>query len=177
MRYYTILFSLFIIISGLQSCEKDHLVVGGMAPKYIRSDDFTKIYSTDTMPFIELGNIVKYGNYLLINDKFRGIHVIDNSDPSNPKKVLFWNIPGNTEFTVDGTTLYADNSVHLLIIDISDINQIKVISYIKDYYLNSEPDEPRPPNFRGYFECVDQSKGVHVGWEFKELTDPLCEAY
>lgn len=115
------------------ACEKEDVIVEGMSPVYISSTDFTRVYRTDTLPFNDLGNIVLAGKFLFINEKYEGIHVIDNSDPFKPRKVHFWKIPGNLEFIINGKTLYADNSVHLLVIDITDFNNIKVVNFIKTF--------------------------------------------
>lgn len=174
-RIATILY--FVISFFLFSCEEEEVIVEGLAPVYLSAEDFTKVYSTDTMPFNNLGNIVISGNYIFINEKNQGIHVINNIDPNHPYKAYFWKIPGNREFLIKGNILYADNSVHLLVIDISDFGNIKVLSYMEDLYIDSPDYEPRPPDYFGMFECVDRNKGIHVGWEKKMLTNPLCEAY
>ncbi len=170
-----------IPIFCLFSCgnrEEDELVVMGMAPIYLAADDFSQIRSEPPREFGELGTIVNVGDYIFINELRKGIHVIDNSNPDDPKKVKFWNIPGNTLFTIDGNLLYADNSVNLLIIDIREPNNIKVVSYLSDVYIKDQPLSPRPPSiYKGYFECVDKHKGIHIDWEIKELINPRCKAY
>ncbi len=173
------LFSIFVF--SLLSCgnrEKEDVIVMGMSPIYLDANDFSQIKSEPPREFGELGTIVNVGNYIFINELRKGIHVLDNSKPKNPNKVKFWNIPGNTLFSIDGNLLYADNSINLLIIDISNINDIKVVSYISDVYLGNQPLSPRPPNsYKGYFECIDKHKGIHIDWETKELINPRCEAY
>lgn len=166
-----------ISVFSFIACEKEDVIVEGMSPVYISSTDFTRVYRTDTLPFNDLGNIVLAGKFLFINEKYEGIHVIDNSDPFKPRKVHFWKIPGNLEFIINGKTLYADNSVHLLVIDITDFNNIKVVNFIKDLYINSPLKEPRPVGYKGMFSCVDKKNGIHIGWEKKLLVNPLCEAY
>jgi hypothetical protein len=66
------------------------------------------------------GKLYVLGNYLFINEIREGIHVIDNADPKNPKKVAFWAIGGNVDMAIRGNTLYADQYMDLLTIDISD---------------------------------------------------------
>ncbi len=73
------------------------------------------------------GKMYYIGNYLLINELHEGIHVIDNSDPSNPKQVAFWVIPGNVDMAVRDHYLYADQYVDLLSIDISDIQNPQLV--------------------------------------------------
>ncbi len=66
------------------------------------------------------GKIYFYQNYILLNEKLEGIHVIDNSDPANPIKISFIGIPGNVDMAVKNNVLYADNFIDLLAIDISE---------------------------------------------------------
>jgi hypothetical protein len=168
---------LVFCVFSIVSCEEEDVIVEGMAPVYVSSTDFSMVYSTDTIPFRDLGNIVLSGKYLFINERYEGIHVIDNSDPFKPVKAHFWKIPGNLEFIINGKTLYADNSVHLLVIDITDFSNIKVVNFIKDLYIESPLREPRPVGYKGMFQCVDKKNGIHIGWEKKLLINPLCEAY
>ncbi len=165
-----------VFVAGFTSCRKrEEIRVEGMAPIYVDPLDKSLIYREDPREFENLGIIVKVGKYLFINERLKGIHVLDNSDPKNPVRKHFWRIPGNTRFTIDGDVLYADNSVHLLTIDISDYSRIRVVHINEDIY---EPDEIFRPElgYRGPFECVDLTKGAFVGWEKRELVNPKCEA-
>lgn len=67
------------------------------------------------------GKIYALGQFLFINEKQEGIHVVDNSDPSNPQKIAFWSIPGNVDMAIRNQRLYADQYIDLLTIDISDL--------------------------------------------------------
>jgi len=73
------------------------------------------------------GKIYFYDNYIFLNEKYEGIHIIDNADPSNPSLVGFYNIPGNIDMAIKGNQLYADNYADLLTIDISDVNQPQIV--------------------------------------------------
>ena len=115
---------------------------------------------------------------MFINEVNRGIHVVDIEVPSNPVTVLFWNIPGNSTFTIEDNTLYADNSRHLIVIDISDFTNIKYVQHVADFYLENDPVIRRPPeDYNGPFECVNPREGILIDWVMEELTNPLCEAY
>lgn len=66
------------------------------------------------------GKIYIRGRYLFINEVNKGIHVIDNTNPSVPKAVSFINIPGNLDVAVSGNYLYADMFTDMLTININD---------------------------------------------------------
>ncbi|WP_235298424.1 LVIVD repeat-containing protein [Portibacter marinus] len=67
------------------------------------------------------GKIYFYQNYLFINEKGVGIHIYDNADPSSPKYVTFYNLPGNFDMAIKNKTLFADNPLFLMAINIEDI--------------------------------------------------------
>jgi hypothetical protein len=73
------------------------------------------------------GKLYLAGQYLFINEKNEGIHVIDNADPANPKQIAFWSIPGNVDIAIRGQYLYADQYIDLLTIDISDMQNPQLV--------------------------------------------------
>ena len=170
---------LFLILLFAVSCvpEPEDVIVEGMAPLYSSFDDFAHVQREDPRPPMNLGKIVSVGDFLFINEQYQGIHVVDNTDPTNPEYVHFWKILGNTEFTIEGSTLYADNTKHLVVIDITDYSDIKYVKHIEDFYDGDFPGSFRPPNYTGQFECVDPNIGIVVTWELKTLTNPLCIAF
>lgn len=66
------------------------------------------------------GKIFIIGNYIFLNEIDKGIHVIDNRNPSSPKNIGFIDIPGNIDLAVKGTALYADLYTDLVTLDISN---------------------------------------------------------
>lgn len=69
---------------------------------------------------INTGKIYFYQDYIFINERYEGIHIIDNANPESPQNIGFIRIPGNVDVAARGTYLYADNYTDLLTIDISD---------------------------------------------------------
>ena len=160
------------VISCLPS--EDSWTTVGLAPLYASPDDMSLIYAQEPIESVKQGLFIEKNGYIYINERFKGIHVIDNTNPASPEKVFFWNIPGNTEFTIDDDILYADNSRHLLVIDISDYSNIAVKSLVKDTYSINMDNVNFPDEYQGRFECVDWEKGIVVGWETKLLENPKC---
>ncbi len=178
--FFQFMLILIVAITFFSSCtkEKKDIVVYGMAPIYLEEVDTAQIRREDPRAFSELGILVTQGNYLFINERYQGIHVIDNTDPSNPVNKHFWRIPGNQRFVIKGDLLYADNSINLLTIDVSDYRHIKVIDTDEDYFIIENDVLIRPPlDYSGPFECFDSSKGILLGWAQKELKNPKCNAY
>src|SRR5699024_9834667 len=86
--------------------------------------------------------------------------VIDNSDPANPSKIGFINIPGNKDIAVKDDLLYADAGSDLLVFDITNIQNPQLIATIKGVFKKASK---RPPGYPA--ERVDPSKGIVVGWK------------
>ncbi len=153
------------------SCGKNKAgeVVDGYKPIYATTQDLESIDVKSSEALENPGRIYLYENYLLVNDQAKGIHIYDNSNASSPVEVSFIAIPGNMDFSVSNNMLYADNVTDMIIIDISD----PAAPVYKNRIQSVFPVQQFPDEF-GAFECVDPSKGLVVGWEKTQLTDPKC---
>ena len=139
-------------------------------PQYMSYDDMRKsVKSTNAYPIQTSGKIYIKDNYLFVNEKYKGIHVFDNSNPASPVNLTFIDIPGNVDLAVRGNFLYADNYVDLVVIDISNISQPVVVSRIKDIFPYTIPETV------GVYpiSSIDREKGVIVGWQTKEVTEEI----
>ena len=67
----------------------------------------------------ESGKIYSYEDYVFINDKNKGVHIVNNKNPKNPIKVAYIKIPGNVDISVKNDILYANSFVDLLVFDFS----------------------------------------------------------
>lgn len=83
------------------------------------------VTSTAPQQLIEPGKIYAKDNYLFIVEVKKGIHVIDNANPSSPKFISFLPIPGNVDLAVADNTLYADSYIDVVALDISNPAAIK----------------------------------------------------
>jgi hypothetical protein len=80
------------------------------------------------------GKIFLYGNYIFLNEVDKGVHIIDNSNPSAPVNKYFINIPGNLDIAVKDNILYADLYSDMVAIDITDPASISVKKVIDDAF-------------------------------------------
>jgi hypothetical protein len=95
-------------------------------------------------PLHNAGKIFLRGPYVFVNEKYEGIHIIDNHDPANPRPVSFLRIPGNVDMAVRGNLLYADNGPDLVTIDISDPAHAKLTSRVADAFQELPMPEAGP---------------------------------
>lgn len=141
----------------------------GYKPIYTDYESIRKIELQKARGLTSPGKIYIKGKFLYINESGDGIHIFDNTDKANPKPLAFLSIPVNKDVSIKDNILYADNGDDLVTIDISDVNSIKVLKRVEKAF-----PYPSYPNERGYFECVDPSKGYVKAWEYVELTNPKC---
>lgn len=66
------------------------------------------------VPIREPGSIYIYQTWLLLVEEYKGIHLIDNTDPANPIRKGFLKVPGCRSLAVGNGTLYVDNAVDLV---------------------------------------------------------------
>ncbi len=66
------------------------------------------------MPIINPGKLCLYGSWVLLVERYGGIHFIDNSDPTTPQRKAFLRVPGCQDVAVRNDVLYVDNAVDLV---------------------------------------------------------------
>lgn len=71
------------------------------------------------------GKIFIRGIHLFVIEQFYGVHIFDNSNPSNPVSLGFIRILGCTDVTVQGKIMYAASAVDMVTLDISDFLAVK----------------------------------------------------
>ena len=104
-------------------------------PVYMSYDNLRSAVSDTTPEEINHpGKIYLYGDFILVNEVRKGIHVVNNADPSNPEVISFIKIPGNIDMAIKNNILYADSYVDLVAIDISDLNDIREVARFEDLF-------------------------------------------
>lgn len=78
------------------------------------------------------GKLNIYGNYIFLNEVGKGIHVIDNANPSAPKNIGFINIPANVDLAVKGNYLYADSYSDIVVFDISNPTNVSPVKFMNN---------------------------------------------
>lgn len=125
-------------------------------------------------PIDESGKIYAYENYIFVNDKYKGVHVIDNSDPSSPKKISFIKIAGNVDISIKGNFLYADSLTDLMVLDISEINAIRIVNRLEDV-LRDNVVWPIADIYE--YDGIDYQNEILVGWDVKTESRLISEVY
>jgi len=171
MRYSLLIIPLIFLACGPDETRVDfnQETVTGYQPVYADSSEL-KISLEAAQEIDVAGKIYSYQNLLLVNEVGKGIHVYDNTNPRKPINKLFVRIPGNQDMAMKNGVLYADNYGDLLALRVL-ADTVVVLKRVENVMgFNKEF-----PGANGvYFECVDESKGVVVGWKLTELSQPKC---
>ncbi|MDR8393281.1 hypothetical protein NC796_19155 [Aliifodinibius sp. S!AR15-10] len=168
-----IFFLVFVFSLGLMGCEDKKLQTIKRVeyePIYMTDQEFKNAVAMETPRELgKPGKIYFYNDYLFVNETNKGVHIIDNSDPSSPSKVGFINIPSNKDIAVKGDRLYADSHSDLLVFNIEDLQNPELIKRIEDVFSFSAT------MVRGYpYQPVDNSKGIVVDWKKVEVEE-ICQ--
>ena len=166
MRKIILLPFLVIIVFALQSCLKDKITrtYSVFEPIYkSKAEVQAEIKSSTAVSISNPGKIYMYGNYIFLNEVNKGVHIIDNSDPSKPVIKAFINIPGNVDIAVKGSTLYADLFTDLVVVDISD----PLNATLKNVVTKIFPERAYAPGF------VQDSTKVIVGWTERKIKETV----
>jgi hypothetical protein len=120
---------LLLPVIFLSSCLKDKCTQTYtlFRPVYkTKQEVYASIKSKPARAIVKPGKITLYGTTIFLNEIDKGIHVIDNSNPSQPKNLSFIELPGNVDLAVKGNRLYADLFSDLVTLDISNPQQVQV---------------------------------------------------
>lgn len=117
-----------------------------------KSDLASSVKFMSAQPLRNPAKIYRYGDYLFINELSEGVHVVFNANPAQPINLAFIAIPGCHDMAVEGAKLYANNSVDLLTIDMSDPSAPEVVGRIQDIF-----PEPLPPDLDFIPSAYDKS--------------------
>ena len=173
---YTLLYVLFPVLLLLAACNQvdPGLYDGpGKRPVYAAPSTLEKIGNLPPQTIEQSGTIFLQDTLFFMLERGRGIHVFNIKDSASIRALTFLEIPAIGDFTISGNRLYADSWRDLLTIDISNLFAIKLLDRQRGVFSPAL----FPPQYDGFFECVDESKGAVIRWEDAELLDALCRTF
>ena len=107
-----------------------------------------------------VGKIYARESYLFVNERYEGIHVINNTNPRQPRAEGFIVAPGCIDMAVKGDILYLDNAVDLVAFNLTTK---QVTERIKNVF----PEPFAPDN--SYVNTSNRPENfVLVGWKRNE---------
>lgn len=128
--------------------------------------------SGPAQPLQYTGKLNLFGNYIFLNELNKGIHVIDNSNPSAPRNLSFIPVPNNVDLAVRGSYLYADSYSDIVVFDISQPTNIRAVKFlnniIKDknrYWISNQTNPDSIKVVTGYIaKDTTVNYGVYRQW-------------
>jgi hypothetical protein len=121
-----------VTIAFLQSCTKDKCTetYDGIlyTAIYTPMSSLRNVQIQTAKNITSNGKIFIKGNYIYLNEINKGFHIIDNTNPANPKNINFVSVPGNLDIAAKGNYLIVDNYVDLLTFDISNPTNIQLVN-------------------------------------------------
>ncbi len=139
--------------------------VWGYKPLYGTENTAKKIlYTPAPQPVINAGNIYAFKNYIFQIDPGLGIHVIDNTVPSQARRIGFITIKGSAQISIKNDKLYTNSYDDLVVVDFSDLNNVHEYSRLKGVFAEYRYESPiAQPSAAGFYECPVYGSLV-VGW-------------
>jgi len=163
-KLFSICFSLSIILL-LTSCNND---ISEIEATYTKASPiYADLDAIRMQPLNESirevnnpGKVYVSEDILLIGEEKEGIHIFDNSNPSNPTPVSFISIPGNNEFYVHKNHIYAESYYDMLKIDISNMNSPQLINRIEEAFSK---------------EFINEQGETLIGFTYEQVTETIEE--
>lgn len=118
------------------------------------------------------GKIYLWGRYIFINERYEGVHIIDNQDPSHPQALRFLRVPGNVDMAVKDNVLYLDNGPDLVTLDLSNMQAPRVTSRVR----NAFRELPTPDLGAVAGPCMVENRPANtvvVGWQYVTIAAPV----
>lgn len=144
------------------------------SPVYMSYESLrSAVKPTQSRDLVNPGKIYFKDNYLFVVEDRKGIHIINLSNPSDPQKMGFIEVPGCVDIAIRQSTLYADSYVDLVAIDVSDLGNIREVARLKEVLPYTVP--PADNEYR--LAQVDKEKGVVIDWEVKKVRQEMEYQY
>lgn len=172
MKKKTLSLCLLGMSIGLFSCNRGAPVQGTVwVPKYLSKSEARNIQSKPPQALSSGGKIYAWHDFVFQVESNAGIHVYKLVN-QKPQPYKFIQVFGAQELSIRGNYLYTNNFSDIVTLDISDMNQILVKSRVENTFA---PGTSTLPPQQGFFQCVDTSKGIVVGWEKKNNIEATCK--
>jgi len=149
----------FVSLTGI-FLRSDEMPVNGYTPVFMSREglDNSVSYIPGAREMLRTGKIYFRTPYIFVNERYKGVHVINNSNPAHPVNEGFILAPGCIDMAVKGNILYLDNAVDLVSFD---LNSKQVTKRIRNVL-----PEPIPPDDMSFFNLQNRPKDyIIVGWK------------
>jgi hypothetical protein len=144
-------------------------------PVFMSAVAFRSSVKVSTVPrtIVNYGKMCFYQGYLYISESEKGIHIIDNQNPTNPQKIGFIELLGNADLSIRNGLLYADSYVDLVWFEISNPALPTLKGRLENVFTTALPKMDNNYGFDYNAAYSSVNKGIIIGWELKEKTEEV----
>ncbi|MDR1670910.1 MAG: hypothetical protein LBR57_00125 [Alistipes sp.] len=134
----------------------------GWTPYFMERSELEKsVFRTQSKEMLSPGKIWTddENGLIFVVERYKGVHIIDNSDPSNPSPAGFIVAPGCMDVAVKGDVIYLDNAVDLVAFDMAANNGLgQETERLENWF--TEPVSPVGERYNNR-----SSNMILVGWK------------
>lgn len=166
---FILLFSCLSVGVGIMmgAYDYDPIYPGSYLPVFMLRGEMEKAVKAESPQGMKNpGKIYIYGDYILVNEKYKGIHIIDNHNPESPQNIAFLHIDGCMDMAVKDNLIYTDNAVDLIAIKPNaSYTSIEVTERLAGLF----PELPSPEGTWLSYGINDYRPkgGILVAWKMK----------
>ncbi|OAQ38235.1 hypothetical protein A5893_15675 [Pedobacter psychrophilus] len=124
-----------------------------------RSSLSTSVRLKPTTNIGDAAKIYYKDNFIFISERFKGVHIIDNSNPKLPVNKGYIAVPGCVDMAIKENILYVDNAIDLIAINLleDEKGNLAIVKRIENVFPEVAPPDGgvipskfnltnRPPN-------------------------------
>jgi len=176
MKKLLFLFSIAVLaLGGCKNSVTEMVTYKVNEPVFLSTEAFRSSVkvTNEKRQITNIGKMCFYKDYLYISEPEKGIHIIDNRNPSSPQIVGFIELLGNADLAIRNDRLYADSYIDLVWFDISNPALPSLTGRLDSIFPGAFPITNNQYVI-DYQKCVDgQKTGIIVGWNMKEKTEEV----
>ena len=176
MKKLIFLFSIAVLaLGGCKNSVTEMVTYKVNEPVFLSTEAFRSSVkvTNEKRQITNIGKMCFYKDYLYISEPEKGIHIIDNRNPSSPQIVGFIELLGNADLAIRNDRLYADSYIDLVWFDISTPALPSLTGRLDSIFPGAFPITNNQYGI-DYQKCVDgQKTGIIVGWNMKEKTEEV----
>lgn len=158
-KFVLLLFSCLLLNACWPPREPEEIVTR-YTPITVTRAELNKITLQDPKPTVKNEKIYLKDQYIFVNDRRDGFHIIDNSVPANPKKLKYLKALGSTDVAIRNDILYINQARDLVALKINTSNNsIQLLKRIENVFAAlRSPDG---------FEAPADNDKIVIDWKEK----------
>ncbi len=145
-------------------------------PVLMSLNDFRNSVQVIPLPreITQQGKMCFFEGYLYISEPEKGIHILDNRNPSSPQNIGFIELLGNVDLAIRDNNLYADSYIDLVWFDISNPAQPQLKGRLESVFPQGLPEICNEYGI-DYNKVYTQNgiDGIVTGWRLVERKEDV----